>query len=170
MNGTSKPALRQLSDLIKHLKCKRFNEAEKTARSILKDFPNNQIAWKALWVAQQNTKKTSESLDAVQRYVKLAPKDPKAHDYLGITLQALGRFEESEISLKTAIEYKPDDYKAHFNLGVSLNKMGKLREACSAFNQAICLNSECLICQPILTQKTSKNPPQIQPITSSNTA
>ncbi len=144
MNGTSKPALRQLSDLIKHLKCKRFNEAEETARSILKDFPNNQIAWKALWVAQQNTKKTSESLDAVQRYVKLAPKDPKAHYYLGITLKALGRFEESEISLKTAIEYKPDYYKAHFNLGVSLHKLGKLREACSAFNQAICLNSECL--------------------------
>ena len=79
MNSAPNPTQQQLSDLIKQLKNGRFNEAEKTAISITKDFPYNQFAWKALWVALQKTKKISESLAAIQRCVKLSPKDAKAH-------------------------------------------------------------------------------------------
>ena len=57
----------QLSNLLEHLKNKRFHDAEKLANSVTKEFPNNQFAWKALWVALQKNGKILASLTAIKK-------------------------------------------------------------------------------------------------------
>ena len=114
MNSGTEPTQQQLSDLKEHLKCARFKEAEKIATSITKDFPKNQLAWKALRAALQKNGKIQESLSAIQKSIQLSPQDPKEHYTLGITLQKLDRLKEAQACFTKAIVLKPDYYQAHY--------------------------------------------------------
>ena len=139
-NNFLKPSEQKLSNLLEHYQAKRYDEAEKLALSITKEFPKNKVAWKVLAAALNQNKKTNEALIVCQKSVQLDPQDAEAHKNLGILLQMQGKLKKAEESYKKAITLKPDNAEAHNNLGVLLKDLGKLGEACSAFIQAINLN------------------------------
>ena len=132
----------QLSNLLEHLKNKRFRDAEKLANSVTKEFPNNQFAWKALWAALQKNGKILASLTAIKKSVQLSPRDPQVHYNLGITFQKLESFKEAETSFKKAIDLKPNYYLAHYSLGINFKKLAQLDNAASCLRTVIKLNSD----------------------------
>ncbi len=137
MNTGVKPSQQQLRDLTEHLKYARFTEAEEIATSIIKDFPNNQFAWKALWAALQKNGKIQQSLSAIQKSLELSPQDPKEHYTLGITLQRLERFKEAQASFTKAIALKPDYYEASFKLGKMLRVLKRFEEAEACYRRVV---------------------------------
>ncbi|MDB2444728.1 tetratricopeptide repeat protein [Gammaproteobacteria bacterium] len=131
------PSQTQINKTYQHYKNGEYDDAEKLARSITREFPKHQFGWKALSALLQHTGKMSESLVACQKSVQIAPQDEEAHYNLGNTLKELGRLEEAEASLVRAITLKADFAEAHYNLGNTLKELGRFDEAEASYVQAI---------------------------------
>ena len=102
------PSKQQLNDLLKYYQSKQYNNAEKLAVSITKEFPKHSFTWKVLAAALKQNGRIDESLVASQKSVQLDPEDAEAYYNLGIVMQELGRLDEAEASYKKAITLKPD--------------------------------------------------------------
>ena len=137
------PSQQQLIDLYKYYQTKQYDNAEKLAVSITKEFPNHPFSWKVLAAALKQNGKVDESLLASQKSVQLDPQDSEAHYNLGIVMQELGKLNEAEASYKKAITLKPD-HKTHNNLGIVLQELGKLDEAEASYKKAITLKPNFL--------------------------
>ena len=140
--SSANPPQQQLDGLLEHYQNGRFDEAEKLATSITKEFPKHQFAWKVLGAVLGATGRKSKAVDANQKAVALSPQDPEAHSNLGVTLQELGRLEEAEASHTQAIALKPDFAEAHCNLGITLQGLGRIDEAEASLTQAIALRPD----------------------------
>ncbi|MFK7865652.1 MAG: tetratricopeptide repeat protein [Pseudohongiellaceae bacterium] len=131
------PPEQVLSQLIGYFKQGKFSEAEKSALTITKDFPEHPLGWKVLGVLHGQSGRNSEALFANQKATQLAPNDDEAHSNLGNVLRKLGRHDEAQLSCSRAIELNPELAENHNNLGVTLQEMGKLKEAEASYNKAI---------------------------------
>tara|TARA_A100001015_G_C14996382_1_gene716396 strand:+ start:82 stop:2070 length:1989 start_codon:yes stop_codon:yes gene_type:complete len=136
------PPQELLNSLLGHYQNGRFNDAEKLAASITKEFPKHPFGWKVLGVVLKQTGRVVDSLTAMQKCVQLAPQDAEAHSNLGNTLQDLGRFDEALGSCRQAIALKPNYAEAQTNLGVTLLALGRLDEALVSFTQAVALKPD----------------------------
>ena len=136
------PNKKKLTNLLKHYEEARFEEAEKLALSVTKEFPDHVFAWKVLGASLKSLGKNSEALEAIQKAAMLSPNDPAAHNNLGIILKDFGKDNEAEASLRNAIALKPDFAEAHNNLGTTLKKIGKLDESRTYLKEAIALKPD----------------------------
>ena len=133
------PSQSSLDNLLEHYQNGRYDEAEKLAMSMTRQFPKNQFGWKVLGAVLGQTGRSSEAIKAIQTAVTLSPQDTETHYNLGNTFKELGRLEEAEASYKQAIALKPDFSEAHYNLGYTLKELGRLEEAEASYKQAIVL-------------------------------
>jgi tetratricopeptide (TPR) repeat protein len=136
------PSDTEIKSLLEHYQNGRYDDAEKLAKSITQQFPEHQFGWTVLGAVLKQTGRVIDSLTAMQKSVKLAPQDAKAHYNLGNTLKELGRLDEAEASYKQVIALKPDYAEAHFNLGITLQELGRLDEAEASYKQAIVLKPD----------------------------
>ena len=136
------PSQELLNRLLGQYQNGRFNDAEKLAATIIKDFPNHPFSWKVLGAVLNQLGRISESVVAKEKAVKLTPNDAEAHSNLGNALQELGRLDEAEASYNQAIALKPDFAEAHNNLGVMHQELGRLDEAEASYKQALALKPD----------------------------
>ncbi len=115
-------------------------KVETLAKSITKEFPLHQFAWKILGAVFKQTGRVSESLIFMQESVKLNPHDAEAHNNLGVTLQELGRLKEAEASYIKATTLQTNYIEAHNNLGNTLKDQGKFDKAIAAYDKVISIN------------------------------
>ena len=140
-NNLLEPSQQQLNDLLKYYQTKQYDNAEKLAVSITKEFPEHPFTWKVLAAALKQNGRIDESLVASQKSVQLDPQDAEAYYNLGIVMQDLGRLEEAEAIYKKAIALKPD-HKTHNNLGIVMQELGRLDEAEASYKKAITLKPD----------------------------
>ena len=137
-----KPSQYQLNKLLSHYQKREFNDAEKIAKSLIKEHPKHEYAWKILAGVYEQTKRFSESLKANQLALEIAPRDPEVHLCLGNNFNKLGNLESAVSSYKKAIALKPDYLQAHYNLGFILEKMKRFDESESSYRQVIILKPD----------------------------
>jgi len=140
--SSATPPQQQLDSLLGNYHNGRFDEAEKLATSITKEFPKHQFAWKVLGAVLGQTGRNSEAVNANQTAVELSPQDAESHNNLGNTHTKLGRLEEAEASYRRAIRLKPDYAEARYNLGNTLQELGRLDEAEASHRQSIALKPD----------------------------
>ena len=141
-NHTENPSQSQLNKLIEQYQSGKYEEVEKLATSIAKQFPTHQLSWQILGIVFSKTGKKSEAVDANQRVVHLVPNDAQAHYNLAVSLKELRRLNEAEASYKKAITLKSDFTQAHSNLGNVLKELGRLNEAEASYKKAIILKPD----------------------------
>ncbi len=137
------PSQQQLNDLLKYYQTKQYDNAEKLAVSITKDFPKHPFSWKVLAAALKQNGRIDESLVASQKSVQLDPQDAEAYYNLGIVMQELGKLDDAEVSYKKALTLKPD-HKTHNNLGIVMQELGRLDEAEVSYKKALTLKPDFL--------------------------
>lgn len=142
MSEFNNPSKAHLHALKEHYKNNRYDDAEKLAISITKQFPKHQFSWKVLGSLYREKGMKAESLLANQTAVKLIPQDAGAHNNLALAFKELGKYEDAEVSLRQAIALKPDFAEAYVNLGITLKKMDSLREAEIILRQAIAIKPD----------------------------
>ena len=135
-----KPLETKVNTLLTYYQTKKYIEAEKLAKLIIFEFPENIFAWRVLSFVLKKNGKMNESLSAHQKSVQLDPKNEETHFNLGNTLRELGKLEEAKESYKQAIGIKPDYVDAYNNLGITFQQLGELEEAANSFTRAIGLN------------------------------
>ena len=131
------PSKAQLNNLMDYYQRGRYDDAEKLALIITKEFPTHHFSWKILGTLLGQSGRISESLKINQKAVELSPQDSQAHNNLGVTCEGLGRLEEAEISYKKAVALKPDFSGNHYNLANILLKIGRFEEAEASSRKAI---------------------------------
>ena len=136
------PSQEELSILMEHYQNGRFDEAERSARSLALQYPHDNFSWKILGAVLKQTDRKHDAVITGQKAVEINPQDVTAHNNLGNTLKELGKLEEAEASYTQAIALKPDFSEAHNNLGVTLQELGKLEEAEASYRQAIALKPD----------------------------
>ncbi len=135
--GGVTPSQAKIDNLQNLYQNRRFNEAEKLAISITREFPKHQFAWLMLGALFTRSGRNSEALTANQRAVLLSPLNARAYSNLGVALKKMGRLDEAEESFTQAIKLKPDYAHAHTNLGNTLKALGRLEQAQASYKKAI---------------------------------
>ena len=139
---STSPSQQQLSSLLECYQTGRYDDAEKSARSLSLKYLHDNFSWKILGAVLKQTDRVSEAVFAGQKAVEINPEDAEAHNNLGNTLQELGRLEEAEASYRQAIALKPGYAEAHSNLGNTLKELGRLDEAEASYAQAIAMKPD----------------------------
>ena len=132
-----KPLETKVNTLLTYYQTKKYIEAEKLAKLIIFEFPENIFAWRVLSFVLKKNGKLNESLSAHQKSVQLDPNNEETHFNLGNTLRELGKLEEAKESYKQAIRIKPDYVDAYNNLGITFQQLGELKEAKESYKQVI---------------------------------
>ena len=112
-----------------------FGDALPLARDFTKRFPKHVLGWKVLGASLKKLGQTHESLEPMQKAVRLSPKDPEAFNNLGVTLKDLGRIDNAIGCYRQALALKPDYGEAHGNLGAAWRDQGKLTEALACYRK-----------------------------------
>jgi len=131
------PSQMQVNNLLEFYQSARYGDAEKSAVSLTKEFPNHQFGWKVLGAVLKQMGRTGDSLAPNQKSVELAPQDSEALANLGATFKDLGRLEEAEASYRQAVALDPNFHQAHNNLGMTLKDLGKLEQARQSYQEAV---------------------------------
>ena len=123
------PSQQQINTFLQYFNKKNYFEAEKLAITFTKKFPQHSFGWKALAVIFKNKGKTSDSLKANVRALKIDPNDFESHFNLGNTLKVLNKLEDSEASYQKAISINPNFADAYNNLGIVLRELNRLDDS-----------------------------------------
>ena len=135
------PSQAEIKNLIELFQNGLYNNAEKIAQSITKEFPKYQFAWKVLGVIFTKTNRVNDALVVTKKAVKLYPQDAHAHLNLGIIFKKLGKLNNAKDSYRQAISLKSNYAEAHNNLGNVLEEMGRFEDAVSSYRNAISFNN-----------------------------
>ncbi len=73
------PSHAELNSLLEHYQNGRYDDAEKLAISITRQFPNHPFSWKVLAAVLKKTGRISESLAVNQKAVGIDPQDAETH-------------------------------------------------------------------------------------------
>ena len=101
---------------MEHYQKGRFDEDERSARSLALQYPHDNFSWKILGAVLKQTDRKHDAVITGQKAVEINPQDVTAHNNLGNTLKELGRLEEAEASYTQAIALKADYTEAHNQL------------------------------------------------------
>ena len=134
------PSQQQINTFLEYFNKKNYFEAEKLAITFTKKFPQHSFGWKALAVIFKNKGKTSDSLKANVRALKIDPNDFESHFNLGNTLKVLNKLEDSKASYQKAISINPNFADAYNNLGIVLRELNRLDDSKASYQKAISIN------------------------------
>ena len=123
--------------LFELFKSNKFSDAEKLAKSLTREYPKNQFAWKILGALLGRQGKNQEAINAHKKAVELDPNDQESYCNLGVTLQLTGKLKEAEVNFTKAIDLKPDHAKSYFNLGNNFIAQNNLQKAEINYAKAI---------------------------------
>ena len=136
------PSQKDLDAIIQQYKLGRFDNVEKLAILLTKEYPDHPFAWKALAVALKQKGKISEALIANKKVLEINPKDPEGNYNLANTLKTLNKSNEAINFYKKAISYNPNYAEAYNNLGATLFDQKKLEDSKIYYKKAIELKSD----------------------------
>ena len=140
--NTPNPSQQQLKSLLEYYQSGRYDDAEKSALLLSKQFPHHNFSWKILGAVFKKTSRTLEAVFTGNKTIEITPDDAEAHNNLGNTLKELGRLQEAEVNHRQATVLRPAYAEAHNNLGNTLKELGRLEESEASFRQAIALKSD----------------------------
>jgi Flp pilus assembly protein TadD len=97
---------------------KKYDAAEQRLKKLLRNDPDAALGWLILGIVYYDQEKFEYALAALAQAAILAPKDPRVHQYLGVTLGRKGWYLGAEDEMRKAIELQPDYAEANYNLAV----------------------------------------------------
>jgi tetratricopeptide (TPR) repeat protein len=78
-----------------------------------------------------------EALDHFRRAVEVAPENPDAQFYLGLTLTRIGEFQEAIVALEKTLKLAPAKRYVHYHLGLAYFQAAQYQAALHHFEQAV---------------------------------
>ncbi len=120
----------------------RWDELEALATRLTEKLPQFVPAWLSL--ARALLVRNKDALAACQRGIKLDPKNPGAHDFLGVALRRAGRLDEAATALHASLGLRPNSLSTQANLANVLREAGHLSEAIRRYRQVLAADPERL--------------------------
>jgi len=119
----TEPSNVELKRLLMHFQNGRYEDAEKLAILITKQFPTNLFSWKVLGGVFKQTGRISKALVVHQKTLEIAPEDAEAHYNFGNTLKDLGKHANAIECYKQTIKINSGYSEAYYNMGSILENI-----------------------------------------------
>ena len=127
----------EVNNLIQLHQSGQFALAEKNAKELLGEFPQELILHNILGVSQEAQKKFKEAAESYRNALKIQPQFAEMQFNLGSALYQLGDNQGAIQQYQKAIQIKPDLVVAYFNLGIAYQNESQFDQALSAYQKAI---------------------------------
>ncbi len=131
------PGHQEIGALVSLFNQQRYAEAERLARSMIRDFPHFGFGWKVLGAASNQMGRGADALASLRKAAELLPDDEEVQYNLGSTLHKLGRLDEAVASYRRALQARPGYAEAHCNLGNTLMELGQPADAEASLRRAL---------------------------------
>jgi eukaryotic-like serine/threonine-protein kinase len=118
----------------------RWEEAEKTFHRVLKEHPNNWLAYNELGYGLEGQARYQEAVKAFRAASVVAPRNSMALSNLGGEYLQIGEFAEGLETLKRSLAVDPDSDQAAAYTSLALRYQGKYDEALPFARKAVELN------------------------------
>ena len=129
-------------DIIKNkLRAGKFDEVIKDAKSLLKQFSDQQILYNILSLAYQKKGENVKSIELLTKALKKSPNNIFFLNNLGISYYNLKSFADAEYYFKTAHEINPKHLNAINNLANLKNDLDLIEEAKNLYNNSYLFNT-----------------------------
>ena len=115
-------------------------EAEARYRDALERDPGLHAAWDGIGMIAHGARRWPAAIDALERAVALAPRNPTYRVHLGAALNGAGRAGEAMRALEAAIGIDPRSTAAWVNLGNACQRAGDADRAIEALERALTLD------------------------------
>jgi len=129
-------------DAIKHIKDKKYSEAEGILRKAILVKSDDAVMHNHLGLALKNQGKYKEALKAYEQALKLKPDYSEAMNNLAVTHEMLGDKKKAKLFYKKALSIKPSYAEAHLNYGLLLEVEDNNPEAESHYQTFLNLSSD----------------------------
>jgi tetratricopeptide (TPR) repeat protein len=116
---------------------RKFHQAEKVCRQLIKARPNNADAYNILGVTLNALGNADEAIATLRRAIALAPTASSIHANLGEVLRQQGQTEEAAEVLEQAVELDAANSQALNNLGITFFERGQPKRAVECYRRAI---------------------------------
>ena len=126
-----------------HLKLEEFGEAERCFRLVLGSDPRHSGALINLGFVLKELRRLPESVDFVDRALRVAPDNADAHYLRGTLHGAAGNLAEAAFHLEKAVTLRPDFEFAYRELVLTFFRMGRVAEATRWCIRALEILSNC---------------------------
>jgi tetratricopeptide (TPR) repeat protein len=133
------PETREISALINAINEKKYTQAINLAKTFTQLFPQYPFGWMALGTSLKLIERNEEAIVALEKAIKLAPKDAALLNDLGSIQLDMGEVIGAEINFRRALQINPDFPQAYTNLGMALEQLGNSDEAELCHKRAIIL-------------------------------
>jgi len=95
----------------------RFEEAERSAVAGLAQDPYSEHLLRIRAVARGRQGRTAEALESIDEALRLAPDQPRSHNYRAVCLEAMERYDEALDAARRAVSLDPHDASYLLQLG-----------------------------------------------------
>lgn len=114
-----------------------YQQAEASARRLLRAAPRYVDAWEVLTASLFNMNQVQEALESALQMLIIAPTDMRSYVLSAICLARQERTPEAIQAARRAVELEPDSAHAHSALGDALNTERRYKEARAAYEAAL---------------------------------
>jgi tetratricopeptide (TPR) repeat protein len=118
---------------------RRFDEAEKACRALVKKKPDFLPARFALGISLREQGRLDEAIREYQALHAAAPEQVAVLNNLGMTLKEADRCDEALVCFNRLLQSQPHSEVVLFNTGVVLRKMERFDEAATFYQRALCI-------------------------------
>jgi tetratricopeptide (TPR) repeat protein len=116
---------------------KKFDEAIKTLKNILKTEPDNVEILLDLGFVYGSVNRFKDATEIYQKVIKKVPNNETGYTGLGFIYKKQGEFEKASEQFKQALNFRIDNPMVYFELGEVLFDLEKYEEAILYLNKAI---------------------------------
>ena len=118
-----------------------YEEAEKLAKKITKEYPNHQLSLQILSSILMKLEKFEEALTIFQKLIEIDPKDFEVYINLGVIFHNLNDIENAENCFNKAIDLNKKSVDAHNKYADFLLKLNRNDEAIVSYETSIKLKN-----------------------------
>lgn len=129
-------------DAIKHIKGKKYSDAEGILRKAILAKPDDAMMHNHLGIALRNQGKHKEALTSYEKALKLKPDYYEAMNNLAVTYEMLGDKKKAKLFYKKALSLNPSYAEAHLNYAMLLEAEGDNLAAESRYHTFLNLSSD----------------------------
>jgi tetratricopeptide (TPR) repeat protein len=125
---------------VQHLLRKEYDRAASAFGSVVREDPNDALAWSNYGLALTHLGRAAEAELALARAVGLSPRNGDAWFHLGVARALRQEWGEAASAYRRAVALEPNDLVAWHRLGVALAEAGEEPAASTAFERALVLS------------------------------
>ncbi len=140
--NNAQPSPGKVNQLIQLFQNQQFDQAEATAKALIKTHPNTFILHHIRAMSLDAMQQYASSAECYKKAITIEPQHPELYFNLGIALSNTGQLQAAIEAYQQAIHLNPQFFEAYGNLGTIYQQLGEFETAAKHYRQGLAINAQ----------------------------